>query len=163
MTKVLRLNAGQIEEVEAAVDGTLMTALSTISGASLASGDLFLVVDVSDASADASGTAKVVTKAELASVMGGGGGTWTETELDFGTTPQWSKTFAISDAAVLGTSSNVMAVASAEPATGRAAGDAEWDGLLLAARATGVGTMEITALASPGPVIGARKVLYQVA
>lgn len=159
--KVLRLNSGQIEEVEAAVDGTLMTALSALSGASLASGDLFLVVDVSDTSADASGTAKTITKTELASALGGGG-TWTEVELDFGTNPVWSKSFTISDAAVVSTASQVICVGSSETATGRAAGDAEWDGLIYAAHATGAGTMSISAIAHPGPVVGKRKALYQV-
>jgi hypothetical protein len=161
MTKVLRLNAGQVEEVDVtATTGTLITTLGTIAAAGLASGDLFLVIDVSDTSGDAGGTAKIITKAELAIAMGGA--SWTETEIDFGSAPVWSRTFTISDAAV-GATSNIIAVASSEPATGRAAGDAEWDGLVLAARATGTGTMEITAIAAPGPVSGKRKVLYQVA
>lgn len=162
MTKLLRINAGQIEETDVVTTtGTLVSALGTIAAAGLASGDLFLVVDVSDTSGDAGGTAKIITKAELATAMGGAT-PWTETELDFGSVPTWSKTFTISDAGVSGTS-NILAVASSEAATGRATGDAEWDGLALAARATGSGTMEITALAVPGPVVGRRKVLYQIA
>ncbi len=45
--------------------------LTSITGANLADGDLFRVVDISDTTMAASGTNKKITKAELASVMGG--------------------------------------------------------------------------------------------
>lgn len=47
--------------------------LTSITGAGLADGDLFRVVDISDTTDAASGTSKNITKAELSSVMGGGG------------------------------------------------------------------------------------------
>lgn len=46
------------------------SALPTITGAGLADGDLFRLVDISDTTDGASGSSKVITKAELASVMG---------------------------------------------------------------------------------------------
>ena len=89
-----------------------------------------------------------------------GGGTWTETEIDFGTTPQYSKTFTITDASVSGTSKIIVAP-SGNVATSRTGNDLEWDNLLLGALA-GTGSFTLTALALPGPVVGKRKVYYQV-
>lgn len=90
-----------------------------------------------------------------------GSSTWTETEIDFGTTPVWSKTFTITDAAVSGTS-KVVPVPSGSVATGRVGNDLEWDNLLLGALA-GTGNFLLTALAIPGPIVGKRKIHYQVA
>lgn len=47
--------------------------LTSITGAGLADGDLLTVVDVSDTTMAASGTNKKITKAELASAVGGSG------------------------------------------------------------------------------------------
>lgn len=55
------------------------SALPTISGASLADGDLFRLVDVSDTTDGPAGSSKVITKDELSSVMGGGSGVTPET------------------------------------------------------------------------------------
>jgi hypothetical protein len=87
--------------------------------------------------------------------------TWTEVEIDFGTTPQWSKTFTVTDADCT-TSALVQVVQSGNVATGRVGNDAEWDGLVLAAL-PGTGSFVLTALAVPGPIVGARKVAYQIA
>lgn len=92
---------------------------------------------------------------------GGGGSTWTETEIDFGTTPQWSKTFTVTDAGVSG-SSKITLCPSGNPATGRAGNDLEWDNLILGGLA-GSGQFTLTALAVPGPVVGKRKVFYSIA
>lgn len=54
------------------VDGVEITSLSTITGSELAADDVFLVIDVSDTSGSTSGTAKIIEKSEMASVMGGG-------------------------------------------------------------------------------------------
>jgi len=87
--------------------------------------------------------------------------TWTEVEIDFGTTPQWSKTFTVTDADCT-TAALVQVVQSGNVATGRVGNDAEWDQLLLAAT-PGNGSFTLAALAFPGPVVGARKVAYQIA
>lgn len=75
MTKLLRLNAGQVEETDVVTsDGALVTGLGSLTAAGLATGDLFLVIDVSDTSGDAGGTAKVITSDELSTAVGGTGG-----------------------------------------------------------------------------------------
>jgi hypothetical protein len=91
----------------------------------------------------------------------GSGTTTTEVEIDFGTTPQWSKTFTITDAGV-SPSSKILLFPSGNVATGRVGNDAEWDNLILAGLA-GTGNFEVTAIASPGPIVGKRKVYYQLA
>lgn len=85
---------------------------------------------------------------------------WVEIELDFGTTPEYSKVFTVTDA---DSTSNavILLTQSALPATGRVGNDCEWDQLLLAA-APGDGSFTITAIAIPGPVAGNRRVQYQI-
>lgn len=85
---------------------------------------------------------------------------WVEVEINFGTTPQYSALFTIVDGDVTA-ASNIVVNGSSEPATGRVGNDAEWDGLALSAIA-GSGSFTLTAIAVPGPVVGARKVLYSV-
>lgn len=88
--------------------------------------------------------------------------TWTEVEIDFGSSkPQWSKTFTITDADCT-TAALVQVVQSGNVATNRVGNDAEWDQLMLAAT-PGTGSFVLTALAVPGPVVGRRKVAYQIA
>lgn len=87
--------------------------------------------------------------------------TWTEVEIDFGSTPQWSKTFTITDADCT-TAALVQVVQSGNVATGRVGNDAEWDQILLTAT-PGNGSFVVTALAVPGPIEGARRVAYQIA
>lgn len=84
---------------------------------------------------------------------------YTETEIDFGTTPVYSKTFTIVDGTVSGTT-KIMATPSGNVATGRVGNDNEWDSLLLAV-STSAGQFELTALATPGPIVGKRKIFYQ--
>lgn len=92
---------------------------------------------------------------------GGAGATWTETEIDFGTTPQWSKTFTVTDAGVSG-SSKIVLCPSGNVGTSRVGNDQEWDNLILAGLA-GSGSFILTAIAFPGPVVGKRKVFYSIA
>lgn len=89
-----------------------------------------------------------------------GGGGPTEVEIDFGTTPVFSKTFTITDAAVSG-ASMIVVNPSGNVATDRVGNDLEWDNLLLGGLA-GTGDFLLTALALPGPIVGKRKVYYQV-
>ena len=89
-----------------------------------------------------------------------GSAAWTETEVDFGSTPTWEATFTITDAAVSATT-EVAVVQSGTTATGRAAGDALWDAISYAA-VPASGSFTLYAAASPGPVVGKRKLLYQV-
>lgn len=110
---------------------------------------------------NASGTITEIADGDtLVGASGGGGGTATEVEVDFGSTPLFDKTFTITDAAVSG-SSVVMAAPSGKVATGRTGNDWAWDGLILSAL-PGTGNFALTALAVPGPVVGKRKIAYQV-
>lgn len=92
---------------------------------------------------------------------GGAGASWTEVEVDFGTKPEWSKTFTIIDGTVSGTS-KIIVVPSGNVGTSRVGNDLEWDNLILGAIA-GAGQFILTALSVPGPVVGNRKVFYTVA
>ena len=85
---------------------------------------------------------------------------WVETEIDFGSTPTWDETFTITDASV-SSASNVAVLPSGKVATDRIGNDLEWDNLLLGAL-PGTGNFIVTALAFPGPVVGKRKIIYQV-
>lgn len=91
---------------------------------------------------------------------GGGGSSWTSTEVDFGTTPTYSATFTVTDASVSGTS-KIVAVPDGSVATGRVGNDWEWDGIIFAC-VPGTGQFTLTGLATPGPIVGKRKVFYQV-
>lgn len=100
-----------------------------------------------------------VTTLQRNSGGGGGSATWTETEVDFGTFGVYDATFTVTAAGVTG-SSKVAVVSSGATATGRAAGDALWDGIVWAAvPASGQFTLYAH---SRGPVVGRRKILYQV-
>lgn len=93
---------------------------------------------------------------------GGGGGTWTEVEIDFGSgTPKFDAQFTVTDAEVSGTS-KIIVMESGKAATGRVSGDAQWDQLQLSAE-PGTGNFTLYVLAIPGPVVGKRKIQYQVA
>ncbi len=94
------------------------------------------------------------------SATGGGSAAWTEYEVDFGSTPTYDATFTVTDAAVSGIT-EVAVVQSGATATGRAAGDALFDSITYAA-VPAAGSFTLYALASPGPVVGKRKILYQV-
>lgn len=89
-----------------------------------------------------------------------GASTWTEYEIDFGNSPRYDATFTVTDAGVTGTS-EISVVQSGNPATGRAAGDALFDAIIYAA-SPGAGQFTLYALAIPGPIVGKRKILYQV-
>jgi hypothetical protein len=97
--------------------------------------------------------------AELESAPAGAA-TWTEAEIDFGTTGVYDATFTIVDASVSLTS-EVAVVQSGVAATSRGAGDALWDAITYAA-VPAAGSFTLYALAHPGPVVGMRKILYQV-
>jgi len=88
------------------------------------------------------------------------GGPVTAAEIDFGALPTWDAEFVIVDALV-GATSVIGIWQSGATATGRVGNDAEWDQILLAA-SPGVGQFTVTAIPSPGPVVGKRKILYQV-
>ena len=92
----------------------------------------------------------------------GGSSTWTEVEIDFGTTPVYDKTFTITDAAITSSAVKMILVPSGKAATGRTADDWQWDGGTFAAN-PGTGSATCYANFSPGPIVGRRKLLYQVA
>lgn len=86
--------------------------------------------------------------------------TWTELEVDFGSTPLFDTSFTITDASI-SASSKVIVVPSGKPATGRTADDWQWDGAVFAAN-PGSGSATCYALFSPGPIVGKRYIQYQV-
>lgn len=96
----------------------------------------------------------------IAASGGGGAAAWVEYEVDFGSTPAWDATFTVTDASVSATT-EVAVVPSGKTATDRAAGDALWDAITYAA-VPGTGAFTLYALATPGPVVGKRYILYQV-
>jgi hypothetical protein len=99
--------------------------------------------------------AQTVTTGLLDDLVG-----WTVTEVDFGTTPVWDATFTVTDANVSATSDVTVAI-SGKVATGRVGNDHAWDGLICAALPA-AGSFELTVLAIPGPVVGKRKLQYQI-
>ena len=91
---------------------------------------------------------------------GGGGGTWTEVEIDFGSDPVYDATFSITDASI-NSGSEVVIVPSGKAATGRTADDWQWDGGTFAAN-PGTGSATCYATFYPGPIVGRRKLQYQI-
>lgn len=134
-----------------------ITALDTLTAANIADADVFVLVDVSDTSMAGTGTDKKITRAELGKAVA----QWVEVEVDFGSTPQWSKTFTVTDANVT-TATRVAVVPSGNVATGRVGNDAEFDSLICTALPA-AGSFALTVAAFPGPVVGRRKVQYQIA
>lgn len=96
-----------------------------------------------------------------ASGGGGGSATWTEAEVDFGSVPTRDALFTITDGSVTG-ASKVAVLSCGKPATGRVAGDDQWDSITYAAN-PGTGSFDLYASANPGPVVGKRKIQYQLA
>jgi hypothetical protein len=92
----------------------------------------------------------------------GAGATWTEAEVDFGSTPVYDVLFTLTDAAITSSGVKVIILQSGKAATGRADGDAAWDEIDYAA-SPGTGSAQVWAKATPGPVVGKRKYQYQVA
>lgn len=93
---------------------------------------------------------------------GGGGGSWTEVEIDFGSAPVYEATFTITDAAITSSAVKVILVPSGKAATGRTADDWQWDGGTFAAN-PGTGSATCYAAFFPGPIVGRRKLQYSVA
>jgi len=94
-------------------------------------------------------------------VSGGGGGTWTEVEIDFGSTPKYDATFTITDAAITSSSVKMVLVPSGKTATGRTADDWQWDGGTFVAN-PGTGSATCYATFTPGPIVGRRMLQYQI-
>lgn len=87
---------------------------------------------------------------------------WVETEVDFGSgVPKYDASFTVTDATVTG-SSKIVVSQSGNVATGRVGNDGEWDSIVFTALA-GTGNFSIYCIASPGPVVGKRKIYYMVA
>jgi len=92
--------------------------------------------------------------------IAGGGGSWTEVEVDFGSSPVYGAEFTITDAAITA-ASKVQVLPCGKAATGRTADDWAWDGAAFAAN-PGAGSATCYAHFLPGPVVGLRKVQYSV-
>jgi hypothetical protein len=91
----------------------------------------------------------------------GGGTTWTEVEIDFGTTPKRDASFTVTDGTVSATS-KVQVLPCAKAATGRTSDDWQWDGIDFAALpATGSFTLYAT-VNDGNSVVGPRKIQYGV-
>lgn len=84
----------------------------------------------------------------------------TEIEVDFGAAPVSGATFVIAFAQALPTS-RITAVLSGNAGTGRALGDAAWDGVSFAAE-PGTGTYNLYALCTTGTLVGTRKVVVTI-
>jgi len=85
---------------------------------------------------------------------------WTEIEVDFGSTPKCDAQFTVVDAALTAVK-KVAVLACGKAATGRATGDDQWDAITYSALPA-AGSMTVYAYANPGPVVGKRKIQYQV-
>lgn len=108
-----------------------------------------------------SGAAMNVTGSAWAiSIQDNVGISWTETEVDFGSTGVYDKTFTITDGAATSTS-KIIAIQSGNVATGRVGNDADWDSIDYACL-PGTGSFTLIAKANPGPVVGKRKVYYSI-
>jgi hypothetical protein len=90
----------------------------------------------------------------------GGGATWTEAEVDFGSKPVYTASFTITDAGI-SAASKVQVLPCGKAATGRTADDWAWDGATFAALPAS-GSATCYAVFSPGPIVGRRKVQYSV-
>lgn len=89
-----------------------------------------------------------------------GSASWTEVEIDFGSDPVYDATFTITDALISGTS-KVALLASGNAATGRTSDDWQWDSGSFAAKPAS-GSATCYAQFSPGPIVGKRKLIYQI-
>lgn len=92
--------------------------------------------------------------------VSGGGGSWTEVEIDFGAAPVYGAEFVITDAAITA-ASKVQVLPCGKAAPGRTADDWAWDGAAFAAN-PGAGSATCYAQFLPGPVVGLRTVQYSV-
>ena len=93
---------------------------------------------------------------------GGGGGSWTELEVDFGSTPRYDASFTITDAAITSSAVKLVVVPCGKAATGRTADDWQFDGAIFAAN-PGSGSATCYATFLPGPIVGKRMIQYSVA
>lgn len=96
----------------------------------------------------------------LGAVAAASGATWTEVEVDFGSSPVYGAEFTITDAAITA-ASKVQVLPCGKAATGRTADDWAWDGASFAAN-PGAGSATCYAQFLPGPIVGKRKVQYSV-
>jgi hypothetical protein len=92
---------------------------------------------------------------------GGGGASWTEAEIDFGSRPVYEASFTITDAAITSSAVKMQVLPCGKAATGRTADDWQWDGATFAAN-PGTGSATVYAQFMPGPIVGRRKVQYSV-
>lgn len=105
-----------------------------------------------------------LTQAEadvLYAPAGGGGASWTEAEIDFGSAPVYEASFTITDAAITSSAVKMQVLPCGKAATGRTADDWQWDGATFAAN-PGAGSATVYAQFMPGPIVGRRKVQYSV-
>ncbi len=86
---------------------------------------------------------------------------WTEVEIDFGSTPVYDATFTITDAAITSSSVSVALTPCGKAATGRTADDWQWDGGTFAAN-PGTGSATCYATFHPGPIVGKRMLQYSI-
>jgi len=90
----------------------------------------------------------------------GSPGTWYETEIDFGSTPVFDAQFTIVDVTV-GATDKIIVVSSGNAPTGLAVGEGQFDNIGYTAKAAS-GSFTLWAIAVPGPVMGKRKIFYQI-
>lgn len=86
--------------------------------------------------------------------------TWSETEIDFGSSPIYDAQFTLTDVTIA-SNSKILVMPSGNAATDRTADDWQWDmGMFVATPATGSAT--VYAQFFPGPIVGKRKIQYQI-
>jgi hypothetical protein len=91
---------------------------------------------------------------------GGGGGSWTEVDVDFGSTPVYTKEFTITDGTITA-ASTMQVLPCGKAAMDRTADDWLWDSGSFSAL-PGTGTATCYAVFSPGPIVGKRKIQYMI-
>ena len=161
LTKLIRTFNANVTETESMLSGFVEAGPATTSGLTMATARLLgRTTAGTGAIEEISVGANLTLTGGVLDAASAGSATWTEYEIDFGSTPVHDASFTVVDAAVSATS-EVAVVQSGATATGRAAGDAQWDSIAYAA-APGAGQFTLYALAYPGPVVGKRKILYQV-
>ncbi len=162
LTKLIKIFNDNVTETGAMLAGFVEQGPATTSGLTMATNRLLGRTTASTGAIEeiSVGAGLTLLAGVLDAPASTGSAAWTEYEIDFGSTPAYDATFTVVDATVSAIT-EVAVVQSGATATGRADGDALFDSVTYAA-VPAAGQFTLYALASPGPVVGKRKILYQV-
>lgn len=92
---------------------------------------------------------------------GSSGTVFARTEIDFGATPTWSKTFTVTDARVTSATMAILATISRAVGTGHSDDD-DLDAFACKPGTTTTGSFSVTVQSLQGPVIGTYKLDYLI-